>query len=51
MNFITRKSEEKDGLNTKDEKIFSTKNWDLLIIISTSLKKKKKNNDRLVKTW
>ena len=39
-------SEEKHGLNTKDEKVFTTKNWDLLMIISTSLKKK---NSRLVK--
>ena len=39
-------SEEKDGLNTKAKKNYY-KNWDLLMIISTSLKKKKKN--RLVK--
>ena len=41
-------SEEKHGLNTKDEKVFTTKNWDLLMIISTSLKKKN-NKSILVK--
>ena len=47
-------NEEKDGLNTKDENFYTTKAWDLLMIINTSLKKKKmkknNNNDRLVKS-
>ena len=39
-------SEEKDGLNARDRKNLTTKNRDLLIIISMSLKNK---NNRLVK--
>ena len=36
-------NEEKDHLNIKNQKtFFTTKNWDLLMIINTSLKKKKK---------
>ena len=46
-------NEEKDGLKTKKTNFFTTKNWDLLMIINTSLKKKKKKkkkNNRLVKS-
>ena len=39
-------NEEKDGLNTKDKNFYTTKYWDLLIIINTSLKKKKRRNRR-----
>ena len=36
-------NEEKDGLNTKKTKnIFTTKNWDLLMIINTCLKRRRK---------
>ena len=45
-------NEEKDGLKTKKTNFFTTKNWDLLMIINTSLKnkKKKKKNNRLIKS-
>ena len=45
-------NEERDGLNTKNKKLFTTKNWDLLVIINTNLKKKKKkkNKNWLVKS-
>ena len=52
LNYIYKNkyNEEKDGLNIETKNFYTTKNWDLLMIINTNLKKMKKRINRLVKS-